>query len=157
MGVVQSMMLGTLANQMQQTFGDSALTDPVIGLITRHADNQLNRSQTGGTGATRWSGTPDELQNKVFNMAKQRYGWGKGQWDDLDALVSQESGWNPKADNPTSSAYGLFQFLDSTRDNYGISTGSPLKKQVRAGLDYIKDRYGNPEGAWDFHQGNNWY
>lgn len=84
--------------------------------------------------------------------------FGKGHWDDLDALVTQESGWNPKADNPTSSAYGLFQFLDSTAQNYaGKNIIKNPYKQVDLGLKYIADRYGNPTKAWDFHQANNWY
>lgn len=85
-------------------------------------------------------------------------GWAKGsQWAALKALVQKESSWNPKADNPTSSAYGLFQFLDSTRSAYGINLGSSVYDQVVAGAQYIKDRYGSPAKALAFHNANNWY
>jgi hypothetical protein len=29
--------------------------------------------------------------------------------------------------------------------------------QIRWGLEYIKDSYGTPCGAWEFKQSNNWY
>lgn len=76
----------------------------------------------------------------------------------LDRLIQKESSWNPKAKNPTSTAHGLFQFLDSTRKNYGIQgrTEDPYV-QAKAGLKYIKDRYGTVEAALAFHDKNNWY
>lgn len=84
--------------------------------------------------------------------------WAKGsQWAALKALVQKESSWNPKADNPTSSAYGLFQFLSSTRAAYGIDLASSVYDQVVAGAQYIKDRYGSPANALAFHNANNWY
>lgn len=102
-----------------------------------------------------------------------RLGWGSGrQWQDLVALWNQESGWNHQADNPTSSAYGIPQALiDSpgrkmpsgyygSRSGSGASanfTGGDPKVQISWGLDYIKDRYGNPSAAWAFHKKNNWY
>ncbi|MCG2947320.1 hypothetical protein KZ309_25935, partial [Escherichia coli] len=37
----------------------------------------------------------------------ERYGWGSGdQWSALQSIVSKESGWNPNAANPRSSARG---------------------------------------------------
>ena len=38
----------------------------------------------------------------------------------LVALWNAESGWNPDAQNPTSTAYGIAQFLDSTWAGTGI-------------------------------------
>lgn len=95
------------------------------------------------------------IQEYARKLARQMFG--KGQWNALDQLVSHESSWNPKADNPTSTAYGLFQFLDSTRENYGLGLNASPEQQVKAGLQYVKDRYGNPQGAWDFWQKNNYY
>ncbi|MNI44466.1 Transglycosylase SLT domain protein [compost metagenome] len=69
-------------------------------------------------------------------------------------LVARESSFNPNAKNSTSSAAGLFQFLNQTRKNYGGSSvdWSDPYQQAVAGLKYIKDRYGTPEDAlryWD--------
>jgi hypothetical protein len=81
----------------------------------------------------------------------QAKGWGQ-YWNDLDQLVSHESGWNPTAQNPTSTAYGLFQFLDSTWKGTGIAKTSDPALQIEAGLKYIESRYKNPAGAWKFWQ-----
>lgn len=89
----------------------------------------------------------NDVQNLVQSMAAGQYGWSGPEWDALYDLIKRESGWNPNAQNPTSTAAGLFQFLDSTRKNYGISKNSPLQDQVKAGLQYIADRYKSPTGA----------
>lgn len=74
-------------------------------------------------------------------------------------IVARESSFNPTAKNPQSSARGLFQFLDSTRNDYawdGVNWNDPYDQSV-AGLKYIKDRYGSPSEAlkhWDEHK---WY
>lgn len=39
--------------------------------------------------------------------------------ENLNALIAFESGWDPKAKNPRSSARGLLQFVDSTARNLG--------------------------------------
>lgn len=88
----------------------------------------------------------------------RRYGWGEGaQWDALAQLVSHESSWNPNAQNPNSTAYGLFQFLDSTWNGYGIPKTSNPSLQAEAGMRYIAARYGDPLNAWRFWSANHWY
>jgi TP901 family phage tail tape measure protein len=85
-------------------------------------------------------------------------GWGSGaQWAALSQIISHESGWNPNAQNPTSSAYGLFQFLDSTWAGVGGRKTSNPGQQASYGMRYIQQRYGSPVGAWDFWQRNHWY
>jgi hypothetical protein len=74
-----------------------------------------------------------------------RYGWGSGaQWNALSALISHESGWNPSAANPTSSARGLFQKLTSMHGPLESTVGG----QAMWGLNYIRGRYGSPAAAW---------
>lgn len=82
-------------------------------------------------------------------------------WADSPALsniLSHESSFNPRAKNPHSTAFGLFQFLGSTAKNYGLPYGTtdPYAQSV-AGLKYIRDRYGNPDAAWSFWQKHRWY
>lgn len=80
----------------------------------------------------------------------------------LVELFGRESSWNPKADNPISTAYGYAQFLDDTRGTYkkkfpGLDYNSSPVNQLILGIAYIKDRYGDPVSAlkhWDSH---NWY
>jgi len=96
-------------------------------------------------------------------QAAARRGWMGRQWVALWTLVNHESAWNPRAQNPTSTAYGRFQFLDSTWAEVGAVKTSDPDVQLRAGLAYIAKRYGTPEKAWSFwwHQNDDgkghWY
>ncbi|MGY1616171.1 transglycosylase SLT domain-containing protein [Geodermatophilus sp. SYSU D00691] len=75
----------------------------------------------------------------------------------LEKLWGRESGWNPNAQNPTSTAYGIPQFLDSTWASTGIAKTSDPYRQIDAGLIYINERYGSPCGAWAHSQSTGWY
>ncbi|WP_181272836.1 phage tail tape measure protein [Brevibacterium oceani] len=95
----------------------------------------------------------------VKTMAKdmlKQMGW-EDQFGDLNWLLTRESGWNPKAQNPTSTAYGLFQFLNSTWGSVGGSKTSDPRKQLEYGLKYIQQRYGDVKGARSFWERNHWY
>jgi len=70
----------------------------------------------------------------------------------LIPLWERESGWSATSDNPTSSAYGIPQIL-----GLEARTGDDYRAQVRAGLSYIKHRYGTPCKAWSFWQDHRWY
>lgn len=104
-------------------------------------------------------GPPGAANTDVKKLAMQMLGargWG-GQWGALDALVSHESGWNPNAKNPSSTAYGLFQFLDSTWGAVGGAKTADPAKQIEYGFRYIAQRYSDPNGAWNFWNKNHWY
>lgn len=91
-------------------------------------------------------------------QAAAGYGWNIGaQWGALDWLVNRESSWNPLAQNPASTAFGLFQFLDSTWRTVGFTKSADPNVQAAAGLKYIAMRYGTPLAAKAFHQSNGWY
>ncbi len=80
----------------------------------------------------------------------------------LSALSYYESGRNPTAKNPTSTAYGLFQFLNSTWKGTGfpkdqaIATDKNSRKaiivQIAAGLRYVQAVYKTPERALAFQR-----
>ena len=92
-------------------------------------------------------------------MAKDRYGWGSDdQWTALENLWTRESGWNYKAENPSSGAYGIPQSLPGSKmATVGKDWRTNPETQIRWGLDYIKARYGGPKRAWAHFQANNWY
>lgn len=72
-------------------------------------------------------------------------------------LISKESGCNPNAQNPRSTAYGIFQFLDGTWKGVGcVKTSDPVE-QMRCGTKYVMARYGSWAKARSFHAGNGWY
>jgi chemotaxis protein histidine kinase CheA len=79
------------------------------------------------------------------------------QFSCLEKLWGKESGWNPNAQNPTSTAYGIPQFLNSTWASTGIAKTSDGYRQIDAGLIYIENRYGSPCGAWSHSQAKGWY
>jgi hypothetical protein len=89
--------------------------------------------------------------------ALSKLGGDGSQFSCLESLWGKESGWNPDAQNPTSTAYGIPQFLDSTWAGTGIAKTSDGYRQIDAGLIYINDRYGSPCAAWSHSQANNWY
>lgn len=83
-------------------------------------------------------------------------GWGPAEFQAWDAVINAESGWNPNAQNPTSTAYGLGQFLNSTWKGYGPKTSDPAT-QLAYMARYIKNRYGSPTKALIWHNSHNWY
>jgi hypothetical protein len=136
-------LTGAMAKVPDKFLG--ALVDKIKGLVgADKGDDEKSNMPTS------------DVQRMVQQMAASMFGWGGGQWNALDWLVSHESSWNPNAQNPTSSAYGLFQFLDGTWGPYGPKTSDP-RKQAEYGLRYIKDRYGSPEKAKAFWEGHHWY
>lgn len=99
-------------------------------------------------------------KNRNFGYAQAlapRYNWGPQQLNAWYELGMKESGWNNNAQNPTSTAYGIGQFLDSTWGAYGFRKTSDPGAQVNAMAEYIRKRYGTPLNALRFHYANNWY
>jgi hypothetical protein len=62
----------------------------------------------------------------------------------LELLWDKESRWNPRADNPKSTAYGIPQLLKLKATDPYI--------QIDLGLKYIAHRYGKPCKALAFHK-----
>ncbi|MGY1672086.1 aggregation-promoting factor C-terminal-like domain-containing protein [Geodermatophilus sp. SYSU D00710] len=91
------------------------------------------------------------------DYALAQLGGNATQFGCLEQLWERESGWNPDAQNPSSTAYGIAQFLDSTWAGTGIAKTSDPYRQIDAGLVYIENRYGSPCAAWSHFQANNWY
>lgn len=148
----------------------ATLTDTAKGVLTGDLSSiqstetiKINNASSG-TGNASSSNTPaaaisggskGQLEQYAFSQFP-KFGWGTGEQQPLVKLWNQESGWNPTAQNPTSTAYGIAQFLDSTWGPYGGKTSDP-HKQIDYGLEYIKQRYGSPSMAWAHEVANNWY
>ncbi len=165
-GSIKDSVVGPIKD-LKEKFGDgvmgkvfSAIPENLVGKVWDKAKDAVgsffsalrdDRSVT-----ERVIQTDGGVQNVVKAVAA-RYGWDNGnEWDALYTLVQKESSWNPNAQNPTSTAYGLFQFLNGTWGPYGKKTSDPAG-QAQAGLAYIMDRYGSPSKALAFHNANNWY
>lgn len=93
----------------------------------------------------------DQSDYKVFAqiLARNEYGWGQKEFECIDNVYTKESHWNPKADNPKSTAYGIAQLLGEDSKDWTI--------QIANGFKYIEHRYGTPCEAWKFWQKEKWY
>lgn len=109
-----------------------------------------------GGGDVDLSGISGDLVKSVEEVFA-RHGFTGQQWEDAKWIINNESSWNPNAQNPTSTAYGLFQFLDSTWATVGATKTSDPVAQADAGAKYMKQRYGTPTEARRFWEANNWY
>ncbi|WP_312098984.1 aggregation-promoting factor C-terminal-like domain-containing protein [Corynebacterium dentalis] len=114
----------------------------------------------GGGGNIDTSGVAGTNIQIGQELAK-RAGWTGGEWEALKQLWHNESNWNHLAQNPTSTAYGIPQFLDSTWSTVGYQKTSDPATQIAAGIKYIKQRpdYGVPSKALSLWQSRSphWY
>lgn len=95
------------------------------------------------------------IKEFAYNQVKLR--WDESQWQSFNNIIQHESEWNPKCQNPKSTAYGLGQFLNSTWEGTGYKKSSDPQIQIAATIEYISDRYGDPKRAWRFWQAHSWY
>ncbi|MFC4020585.1 lytic transglycosylase domain-containing protein [Micromonospora sp. GCM10011542] len=85
-------------------------------------------------------------------------GFGIEEFPCLDKLWTKESGWNYKARNSSSGAYGIPQALPGSKmgsvaDDWETNPAT----QIKWGLGYIEGRYGSPCDAWAHSQSSGWY
>lgn len=96
------------------------------------------------------AGSPQAIAKKMIPDPAQYAAFSK--------IVSHESGWNPKATNSSSGAYGLVQALPASKmSSAGADWKTNPETQIKWGLDYMNDRYGSPVDAWSHWQANGWY
>ncbi len=81
----------------------------------------------------------------------------KNEYSCLAKLIGKESAWNPKAQNPTSTASGIGQMLDSTYSSLGMKKSNAAVAQLLATLSYISRRHVTPCNAWKHFQNKGWY
>lgn len=122
---------------------------PLVGL-NAGAPVQTRSGGVGGQVAP-YTGGSAELRQYVNDIAKAR-GWDGNQINAWYNLIERESSWNPNAQNPNSTAFGLGQFLNSTWAGVGMQKTSDPRLQLEAMARYIENRYQNPAGAWAFWQ-----
>jgi hypothetical protein len=115
-------------------------------LQTEISTDQLPATPTGSS--------PAAAQKYAQSLLGQ-YGLVASQFPQLVLLWNQESGWNYKATNPGSGAYGIPQALPASKLPGG--TASTMQQQIQWGLAYIKQRYGSIAAAWAHEQHFGWY
>jgi septal ring factor EnvC (AmiA/AmiB activator) len=103
------------------------------------------------------------LQQRQQRQAGQIRGGGKcdlsGTSDAEYFIIMKESGGDPTADNPRSTAFGLGQLLlDGRRHYLGANYDTTdCALQLQAFRAYVRDRYGTAENARAFWLAHGWY
>ena len=139
-------------NYLTAQFGLVLLASALIVPRMSHAPNVAAPEPVGVSDAATPLPVAKPVDPRAYVAARaSRHGWTVMQWKCAARLVQRESGWRVDADNPNSSAYGLFQFLHMRK-------GTPLHKQVDQFLRYVESRYaGNPCAALQHSLEKGWY
>lgn len=131
--------------------------EPTPGPTTPLLSTSSAVSGEGGVTAT--GGNPSggtDAQNQALGQSMaQAYGWGSGaEWTALNNVAMRESGWSDTAANPSSDARGIAQNINGWSSNYQEGNAA---QQIAWMLGYIKQRYGDPIGAWNHELSEGWY
>jgi hypothetical protein len=122
------------------------------------AGRRLNaQAATSVTGLLHPTGSGGSVEALMRAMAAS-IGWTGGLWTDLFNVEMREAGFNLAARNPSSGAYGLAQFINGPSEYYQYG-GNPntAAGQITGMLNYIRQRYGTPAGAWAHELNFGWY
>ncbi|CAN7400867.1 lytic transglycosylase domain-containing protein [Microbacterium sp. LjRoot45] len=121
------------------------------------ASSSSSGSVSGGSAASSGDNSVAGAKATARALLADR-GWGSDQFSCLDKLWQKESGWNYRAYNSSSGAYGIPQALPGSKmGSAGSDWETSAATQIRWGLGYIDGRYGTPCGAWDHSQSVGWY
>ena len=119
---------------------------------------QQARSKESDGRANRVEALAEQDPRDIARRLMGEYGMSESEFGCLDQLWISESDWDPTADNPTSTAYGIPQALTGgTHDNLPADYMTNPVSQIRWGLWYIEKSYGTACSAWEFKQANDWY
>jgi hypothetical protein len=155
--------LGSTLTDTQADTGAAAIDRSVT---SRSADRRreadpVKVSRLSATSGPATTGSVDVSEGDPRDIARAlmgQFGFGADQFGCLDSLWTRESGWNPSADNPSSSAYGIPQALPGSKmASAGADWATNPATQIKWGLGYIQDRYGSPCGAWAHSESAGFY
>lgn len=118
---------------------------------------QAEKTSAGGV-ASEGKVVPANEAQRIAKKMVTAQGWGNAEFGCLVKLWNKESGWNYRAANPSSGAYGIPQSLPGSKM---ASAGKDWKTnpttQIKWGLGYIKGRYKTPCNAWAHSVSVGWY
>ncbi|MGW1667295.1 aggregation-promoting factor C-terminal-like domain-containing protein [Streptomyces sp. NPDC002324] len=121
-------------------------------------DRREARQQADGSSAGSSDVAPQSSYTVAQVQAIARQMVPGDQFQCFSNIVDHESGWNHKAVNPSSGAYGLVQaYPGSKMSSAGADWRTNPATQIKWGLNYMDDRYGSPCEAWAFWQANGSY
>ena len=163
---IWSGLVDPLKGKIEKKREDSKFWDIPFGFLESVKEKAWSfLSSKFGSGGGQSSGAVDtsDVSGAVVDQVETvfaRHGFTGAEWEAAKWIIGKESGWNPTATNPSSGAYGLFQFNPmggNTLAGYLPDRNPNPAVQADAGARYIKDRYGSPTAAKAFWEQNGWY
>ena len=123
------------------------------------AAKKTGKARTGGYDGPIPSSCGQYSGNRAIGCALMlKAGFTVDQFPCLDKLWSRESGWNQRASNAGSGAYGIPQARPGSKmQKYGDDWRTNPATQIEWGLQYVQSRYSSPCGAWGHSQSTGWY
>ncbi|WP_216825753.1 transglycosylase SLT domain-containing protein [Ruegeria sp. EL01] len=107
------------------------------GPMTINGIPPLSEEQEIGDDAMAAIGKPEAMSTQgFFGSLEQQHGLPEGY---LARTAQIESGGDPNAQNPNSSAGGMFQFIDSTAKQYGLTDKTDPQASARAAAQLAAD------------------
>jgi hypothetical protein len=142
------------------------VTSPKLASPAQVAAAGPAAGSAGGTAGTGGGGVvyvtskppdPNTAQAIAYNMMGS-FGFSPSTYFGcLVDIWNRESGWSYDAEN-ASGAYGIPQALPGSKmASAGADWQTNPATQIRWGLGYIKQIYGNPCNAWAFEEANGYY
>ena len=150
---------GTMPGAFIQSL--AGLLDKGISGYMKQKDQSAQQQAAATSGVPAGMGPTSADAAAAQAYARSRlgaFGWQANQFGPLQALWTQESGWNRLARNPSSGAYGIPQALPASK--MGPLANPPTSSasaQIDWGLNYIKSVYGSPAGAEAHELASHWY
>jgi len=134
-----------------------AAANPGTGTGTGGGTGSGTPPSSGVTYVTSSPPDPGTAQSTAYNMMAS-FGFSpQTYFGCLLDIWNRESGWVYDAEN-ASGAYGIPQALPGSKmASAGADWQTDPATQIRWGLGYIKDVYGNPCSAWAFEEANGYY
>lgn len=147
---------GTLNGTNVESHGGAGV---VVGKDARGYNDGMFQNWYG-YGPSKDTGSTSGSAQATAKMMLKNYGWALDQWPSLQKLWQGESGWNYKATNPSSGAYGIPQALPASKmASAGSDWKTSASTQIKWGEGYIKSVYGTPASAYSKWLGRSphWY
>lgn len=138
----------------------SMTQDPIYGPLFQGMANSVGANAGAGVSNNPRGGVnPDQPVRALARDMAAKYGWDQGaQWRAINKIISAESGWNPRAVNPSSGAAGLPQMLPSAHPDVNVRQFlSNPQQQLQWFLRYIQGRYNSPVQALQTRNQQGWY
>jgi len=130
---------------------------PTAQAVTAGGSTAAGSAAAGSAAVNVPAPNPGTAQAIAYNMLSS-FGWSPATYYScVNNIFSRESGWRYNAYN-ASGAYGIPQALPGSKmATAGADWQTNPATQIKWGLGYMRDRYGDPCQAWAYWQAHSYY